>query len=35
LGAENMKKFGLADAEIETAFTMPGDMRDAKATRLG
>jgi hypothetical protein len=30
-----MKKFGLAAAVVTTAFTIAGNMRDAKATRNG
>ncbi len=30
-----MKKFGLAAVDVETPFTMRGDMSDAKATHQG
>jgi hypothetical protein len=30
-----MNEFGVAAMQIEAPFTMTGDMRDAKATRLG
>ncbi|MET3580465.1 hypothetical protein ABID19_003504 [Mesorhizobium robiniae] len=30
-----MKKFGFDIANVETPFTMRGDMRDAKATQQG
>ncbi len=30
-----MKKFGFSTANVETPFTMRGDMRDAKATQFG
>lgn len=30
-----MNEFGLGIVRIEAPFTMTGDMRDAKATRLG
>lgn len=30
-----MNEFGLGAMRIETPFTMTGDMRDAKDTRLG
>jgi hypothetical protein len=30
-----MNEFGLKNSGIEAAFTMTGDMRDAKATRFG
>ncbi|ESY68848.1 hypothetical protein X740_11295 [Mesorhizobium sp. LNHC221B00] len=30
-----MKEFGLGMVDVETSFTMPGDMSDAKATQLG
>ena len=30
-----MKKIGFDMANVETAFTMRGDMRDAKATHQG
>jgi hypothetical protein len=35
LAAEIMKKFGFGTADVETPFTMRGDMRDAKATQQG
>jgi len=35
LGAEIMKKFDFGTAPGKTAFTMTGDMRDAKATPHG
>jgi hypothetical protein len=35
LGAEIMKKFGFCMDDVETPFTMHGDMSDAKATQLG
>jgi hypothetical protein len=35
LDAEIMKKFGFGTANVETPFTMHGDMRDAKATQQG
>jgi hypothetical protein len=35
LDAEIMKKIGFDTANVETAFTMRGDMRDAKATHQG
>lgn len=30
-----MKEFGFGTVDIETPFTMPGDMSDAKATHQG
>jgi hypothetical protein len=30
-----MKKFGFGTANVETPFTMHGDMRDVKATQQG
>jgi hypothetical protein len=30
-----MKKFGLSMVDVETPFTMHGDMSDAKATHQG
>jgi hypothetical protein len=30
-----MNEFGVGLQRVEAAFTMTGDMRDAKATRLG
>lgn len=30
-----MKEFGLGMGDVETPFTMPGDMSDAKATQQG
>lgn len=30
-----MKKFGLGMLDVETSFTMHGDMSDAKATHQG
>ncbi|MBB6411156.1 hypothetical protein HNQ71_003830 [Mesorhizobium sangaii] len=30
-----MKKFGFGMDDVETPFTMPGDMSDAKATPRG
>jgi hypothetical protein len=35
LDVEIMNEFGFAAAQIEASFTMTGDMRDAKDTRLG
>jgi len=35
LGAEIMKEFGFGATNVETPFTMRGDMRDAKATHQG
>jgi hypothetical protein len=35
LGAEIMKKFGFGTVDVETPFTMHGDMSDAKATHQG
>ncbi|EHH07741.1 hypothetical protein MEA186_27105 [Mesorhizobium amorphae CCNWGS0123] len=35
MGAEIMKKFDFGTANVETPFTMHGDMRDAKATHQG